>query len=621
MNEQEESRNPFDVPREEWTIDDRANALRQGNYVTRLKTWAIADAGIFDVAQIAKQRLDSLCWSTETETACVCEGGLFMNPEFFDSMTLPQANFVLMHEAMHVAMRHLPRFKTMHPEISNAACDLAINWLLCEWADKVTLKPSVIWPFDKAFERPKDGMFVGENEYSNFPINESAEEYYKLLMQMIKQMTQQRQQGCGNPQNQPCNGGQGNQQNQQQNQQGQQQGQQDQNGQGGQQQGQQQGGGAGQGGDDGEQDPNEGIDPSIIDALNNLVKQLGIFKTKSEDAAMDSQMQDIQEALIERARAAGKKDIETFTGQTKKITGGLTQKQYDDHCNHPETKDGQKSEGAKKARVTVQAGQGVAERGVDGLVDRTDDEAMWNDLLEPLRITALTDEKAYSHKEFAKVAVALGIGGSVGEDVFLEGRVEGHTVGGEVLFIVDTSGSTMDYWQLSVAKAIECLASMENNSIMLRVILFSSGVSLNNEYIFYNKDTVDDEMLKKDSVLFPGKQVMEEHIVDVSPWLDLTHVEVKELVGSKIVGGGGTELLPIVQHIQNTVGEDVSERFDVTIILTDAELCGNEMNWAESQQVFEVFGEHVSWIFLDLYNANYSAIQGEKKYLITCGRH
>ena len=120
---------------------------------------------------------------------------------------------------------------------------------------------------------------------------------------------------------------------------------------------------------------------------------------------------------------------------------------------------------------------------------------------------------------------------------------------------------------------------------------------------------------------FPGKQVMEEHIVDVSPWLDLTHVEVKELVGSKIVGGGGTELLPIVQHIQNTVGEDVSERFDVTIILTDAELCGNEMNWAESQQVFEVFGEHVSWIFLDLYNANYSAIQGEKKYLITCGSH
>ena len=95
MNEQEESRNPFDVPREEWTIDDRANALRQGNYVTRLKTWAIADAGIFDVAQIAKQRLDSLCWSTEIETACVCEGGLFINPEFFDSMTLPPSMYMM----------------------------------------------------------------------------------------------------------------------------------------------------------------------------------------------------------------------------------------------------------------------------------------------------------------------------------------------------------------------------------------------------------------------------------------------------------------------------------------------------------------------------------------------
>lgn len=653
-------RNPFSVPREQWDSVDRSAALMQGIYILRVKSWKLgqAFAGLFDVAQVARLRIPTIVWAKGVGTAAVTESGTYFDPDFFDKLTLPQIIFVLLHEALHIMMRHIPRMKNCNRDVANVACDLAINYLLKEWAagPGAQCKPTEIWPFDRIFEPIKDEICMpGEGDFAGMPDNQAAEDYYDLLMkqlqqlkQMLQQMQQQGQQGqsgqqggdFGCPSQQGQQGQQSGQQGQQSGQQGGnpqpgqgqgQQGGQPQAGQGGgdsgQQQGQQQDQGDGDGSDqqgntqkqngDGEGEGESDIDEERAKQLGEIAKKLGLFGTDTEDAALDAQMQDLQEDTLEKARENGDKDIDSFSS-TSKVGGGLTHEEYHDHVDNPGTKDGNKSNQKARQRKRPSVGQGVASRGVDALVDRSDDDSMWNEMLEPLRQKALTTEKSYAHREMDVVSVACGIGGAIGEDVFLQGCIEGYEHGGEVLFIVDTSGSTGDYWALSVAKAVECLSAMENNSVVLRVVLFSSGVSLNNEYIFYNGMNTEASSLDKKSVLFNGKEVYDEHIVDVAEWIAMPHVDIAHLVGTKIVGGGGTELLPIIQHLRQTLKEQLPERFLVTIILTDAALDSEDWTWATSDLVYESLGSHVNWLFLDLYGQDYAAVHGEHKYLIAC---
>ena len=689
-------RNPFSVPREQWDYVDRSAALMQGIYVLRVKSQRLGQeyAGLFDVAQVARLRISTIVWDDSVDTACVTESGTYFSPKFFDSLTLPKCIFVMLHEALHILMRHLPRMKNERQDLANVACDLAINSLLRDWASSEGAKcnPTEIWPFDRIFELPDEGCFPGEGEFQNIPDNLAAEDYYAILKKMVQQIKNalqqamqqaQKQQQQGQQQNQQQQsqqqqqqqqqGGQQqeggdfgvptdqqrppslleqlaqdqqdqqqnqqNQQGQQQNQQGQQQNQQGQQGQptagqggGDQQSGQQgqQGQQSGQQSSAGQQGNQQGnqqenqqgdgdgeIDEEKAKKLGDIAKKLGLFGTDTEDAALDSQMQDLQEDTLEKARENGFKDIDEFSSKTK-IQGGLTRDQYQSHIDNPGTKDGAKSAQKARARKQKSAGQGVASRGVDALVDRSDDDSMWNEMLEPLRQKALTTEKSYAHKEIDVVSVACGIGDAIGEDIFLQGCIEGYDHGGEVLFIVDTSGSTGDYWSLSVAKAVECLSAMENNSVVLRVVLFSSGVSLKNEYIFFNGMNTEASSLDKKSVLFEGKEVYDEHIVDVAEWIAMPHVDIAHLVGTKIVGGGGTELLPIIQHLRKTLKEELPERFLVSIILTDAALDSEDWTWATSDLVYESLGPHVNWMFLDLYGQDYAAVHGEHKYLIQC---
>lgn len=67
----------------------------------------------------------------EIPTACVtAEGAIKYNPDFVESMEFDQLLFLLAHEAMHVALAHLPRMKDRDHKLWNYACDAVINDLL-----------------------------------------------------------------------------------------------------------------------------------------------------------------------------------------------------------------------------------------------------------------------------------------------------------------------------------------------------------------------------------------------------------------------------------------------------------------------------------------------------------
>lgn len=72
--------------------------------------------------------------SKRVPTAGVCikdKVQLYVNPEFFDSLTKEEQVAVLKHECQHILNDHIPRFKEMHPEVYNDnekdGIDRAIN--------------------------------------------------------------------------------------------------------------------------------------------------------------------------------------------------------------------------------------------------------------------------------------------------------------------------------------------------------------------------------------------------------------------------------------------------------------------------------------------------------------
>lgn len=67
----------------------------------------------------------------EIPSACVtATGAIKYNPDFVEQMEFDQLLFLLAHEAMHVALAHLPRMKNRDHKLWNYACDAVINDLL-----------------------------------------------------------------------------------------------------------------------------------------------------------------------------------------------------------------------------------------------------------------------------------------------------------------------------------------------------------------------------------------------------------------------------------------------------------------------------------------------------------
>ena len=76
------------------------------------------------------------------------------NPDFLGNMSEGERNYIIMHEVMHVLLRHPQRGKNRRADIWNAAADYIVNSIL-DW----DVRP-VMRKVDIPFERPADGLFA-----------------------------------------------------------------------------------------------------------------------------------------------------------------------------------------------------------------------------------------------------------------------------------------------------------------------------------------------------------------------------------------------------------------------------------------------------------------------------
>jgi len=67
-------------------------------------------------------KLDFHCTTAYTDGTVIA-----FSPDFMDNLSDSELDFVLMHEVMHVALKHCFRGLQYHPEIFNIACDIVVN--------------------------------------------------------------------------------------------------------------------------------------------------------------------------------------------------------------------------------------------------------------------------------------------------------------------------------------------------------------------------------------------------------------------------------------------------------------------------------------------------------------
>lgn len=84
---------------------------------------------------------------------------IYYNPDFFMSLDLAEQVFLILHEAMHVALEHIIRAENFNPTKYNIAADHVINLMLIE----------------RGFKMPQCGL--ADPQYSGL----STEEVYRLL--------------------------------------------------------------------------------------------------------------------------------------------------------------------------------------------------------------------------------------------------------------------------------------------------------------------------------------------------------------------------------------------------------------------------------------------------------
>ena len=69
-----------------------------------------------------------LCLSCDScGTACTDGTRLIFDPDFADRLSDGELRFVMLHEALHCALRHCFRSKGLHPPLYNIACDIVVN--------------------------------------------------------------------------------------------------------------------------------------------------------------------------------------------------------------------------------------------------------------------------------------------------------------------------------------------------------------------------------------------------------------------------------------------------------------------------------------------------------------
>jgi len=99
-------------------------------------------------------------------TMCTDGTSVEWNTDFVDSITPDEVKGVLLHEAMHIAFKHMLRFNARNHDLWNIACDYVIN--------------NIVHEMDHVL--PEGGMFDASFKGMN------AEKVYDLIMQDAKQI-------------------------------------------------------------------------------------------------------------------------------------------------------------------------------------------------------------------------------------------------------------------------------------------------------------------------------------------------------------------------------------------------------------------------------------------------
>lgn len=81
------------------------------------------------------------------ETASVdCNSNLYINPSFLKKLSVDEVIFLLVHEIMHLALKHLSRRQHRDPDLWNIACDACINETLIKEKVGKFIKHGVRYP-------------------------------------------------------------------------------------------------------------------------------------------------------------------------------------------------------------------------------------------------------------------------------------------------------------------------------------------------------------------------------------------------------------------------------------------------------------------------------------------
>lgn len=87
----------------------------------------ITDKSAFFAALALHARIES---SDEIATAATDGDAIFINPQFWDSLSTAEQDGVLLHEVLHAALLHVSRRAGRDPQVWNLAADVVVNGIL-----------------------------------------------------------------------------------------------------------------------------------------------------------------------------------------------------------------------------------------------------------------------------------------------------------------------------------------------------------------------------------------------------------------------------------------------------------------------------------------------------------
>lgn len=132
----------------------------------------------------AKFGLDLECNTAYTDGSKIC-----FNPVFMDLLSDEELDFIMMHEIMHIVLRHCFRDGDRDPDKFNIACDIVVNSNILYSAD-LNLKAITLKEFGESMHLAPNGL-----EGYNY----TAEEVYEMLQkESVSKKTKDGKKGKGN---------------------------------------------------------------------------------------------------------------------------------------------------------------------------------------------------------------------------------------------------------------------------------------------------------------------------------------------------------------------------------------------------------------------------------------